>query len=112
MNPNSPFWRQLEAFNSRDVEGFIGAYAEDAEIQRDGGVPLRGRDEIRAFYEQRFEDIDLNCDVRAATFLGDRWVVAHELVRSSRGIHEVVAVFDCSFEAVLRSAILSRSVVD
>lgn len=47
--------QQIDAFNSRDVEGFIAAYAPDVVIEDAGGnVFMRGHDGMRAMYGALF----------------------------------------------------------
>lgn len=49
--------RQIDAFNRRDLDGFMALYAADATVAEfpSGAVMSRGKPEIRARYEAMFQ---------------------------------------------------------
>jgi dihydroxy-acid dehydratase len=49
------FWRQAAAWNAGDVDGQLALYAEDTEVKRTGGEPIRGRDALRAELQQQLD---------------------------------------------------------
>jgi hypothetical protein len=50
-----PVQQQIDAYNSRDLDGFVDAYAEDAVIvDGEGNVVARGHDGIRDLYGELF----------------------------------------------------------
>ena len=101
------FDQQLEAFNAGDVDSFVDAYSRSASIYRDATLTLSGRDEIRSFYEERFRDESLHCEVLERIELNDRWLVAHEIVSSSTSVVEVVAVFEIFEGLIVRASLMT-----
>jgi hypothetical protein len=86
--------RQLEAYNARDVEAFVAAYAEDVEVfdLPLGTRTLAGRAEMRARYAALFEaSLGLHCRLLARIVHGT-FVVDHEEVSGLRGGAPVFAV--------------------
>jgi hypothetical protein len=50
-----PVQQQIDAYNSRDLEGFLTAYAEDAILEDgEGNVIVQGHDGIRTLYGELF----------------------------------------------------------
>jgi hypothetical protein len=86
--------RQLEAYNARDVEAFLAAYAPDVEVFElpAGTRTLAGREAMRARYATLFEQSPaLHCRLLARVAHGP-FVVDHEEVRGLRGGPPVHAV--------------------
>lgn len=102
------FAKQLAAFNTRDLEGFLDAYAADAVIERDDRTSLVGHDEIRQFYTGRFADPALHCEVVDLVELDTGRLVAHERVATSESRTEVVATFDCYEGLIIRASLVTR----
>jgi hypothetical protein len=90
--------RQLACYNAHDLEGFCATYADDAVVYSGNGsvIMLRGKDEIRARYRERFSDPLLKARIRSRMAVGSS-VVDHEEI-FERG------------EAVPREAIVAYSV--
>ena len=65
--------RQLEAFNNRDLQGFLAAYAPDATIEDGAGnVLMRGHDGMRALYGPLFaQSPDLRAEVTNRIAVGE-----------------------------------------
>ena len=65
--------RQFDAFNRRDLEGFLSAYAPDVVIEDGAGnAMLRGHDGMRAMYGPLFaQSPDLNAEVVNRIGVGD-----------------------------------------
>jgi ketosteroid isomerase-like protein len=50
--------RWVELFNGRgDVDEFVSLHAPEAELQTPGGPRLRGHDQVRAWFEAGFENV-------------------------------------------------------
>ena len=105
-SPIEVFLEQVDAFNSRDLERFVGTYSPDAQVSRNDGSVVRGRDSLRELYAVRLANPRIFCEVRAVAEFGDRWVVAHEFVSDGRNTTEVVATFE-----VVNGAIVGSSLV-
>jgi putative hydrolase of HD superfamily len=73
--------RQLAAYNRRDLDGFVGCYAADAEIvQPDQSLLASGHDEIRARYGELFDSSpDLRAEIRNRIEIGSV-VIDHEAI--------------------------------
>ena len=51
-----PVQQQLDAYNARDLDGFVAAYAEDAVLDDgEGNVVAQGHDGIRDLYGELFD---------------------------------------------------------
>lgn len=78
---DKPVKHQVNAFNKRDIDSFLEAYAPEIEIENGNGETLmNGLDEVRDFYENVFENSpDLHCDIINRTHVGN-WVIDEEQV--------------------------------
>ena len=78
---SGPVDQQLEAFNDRDLDRFMDAFAGDTQVEDgDGTRIMSGAAEMRPFYEAMFSDSpDLHCDVVNRISVGD-WVIDEEKV--------------------------------
>lgn len=74
-----PVEQQLEAFNARDLDAFLEAYAAETRIEDGRGEAiLSGRPEMRAFYGDLFENSpELHCEVVNKVAVGN-WVLHEE----------------------------------
>lgn len=72
--------RQLDAYNARDLEGWLATYSEDAEqYLLHGGLLAKGHAAIRKRMEERFTDPSLHARLLHRTSM-ENVVVDHELV--------------------------------
>jgi hypothetical protein len=100
------FRRQVEAFNVRDLEGFLATYASDAVVHGvTSNLPLRGLEELRSHYRERLADPQLHCEVLELFAWEDGWLVARERVTSSTGTLVVTAMF------AIRDALIARAFI-
>lgn len=76
---NDPVEHQLQAFNARNLDAFLEAYAPNVRIEDgEGDAMMSGIDELRAFYGEVFRNSpDLHCDVVNRISVGD-WVIDEE----------------------------------
>lgn len=81
----NPVQHQLNAFNSRDLDAFMDAYAPDTRIEDGAGTDLMsGAEELRAFYGGVFDNSpDLHCELVDRTTVGN-WVFDEERIE---GLH-------------------------
>jgi hypothetical protein len=97
LSPEAPVRRQLDAYNARDLEGFIAQYSEEIRIFRPPAPEpvIAGKAALAAYYAtNRFNLPDLHADVVNRMILGNK-VVDHELIAGVReGTFEVVAVYE------------------
>lgn len=72
-----PVQAQVDAFNARDVDAFLAAYAPDAVIEGpDGAVMMGGHEPMRAFYGQLFDlspdlHVEIPTRIRVGAFVID-----------------------------------------
>jgi imidazolonepropionase-like amidohydrolase len=81
-SPETVVQRQVEAYNARDIDGFLSFFAEDVVIRRlpSGEVMWASREAMRDRYAKRFADSpELDCTITDRIVHGD-FVVDHELV--------------------------------
>lgn len=84
--------KQVDAYNTRDIEGFLECYAADAVIE-DGrsNILMRGREAIRGEYEPFFRDFPaLRGEVIQRISVG-AWTVDKEVITGWQP-HPVTAV--------------------
>lgn len=75
----NPVQHQVKAFNNRNIDAFMEAYATDITVESGSGEEMMsGCNEFRTFYENLFENSpDLQCDIINRTKVGD-WVIDEE----------------------------------
>jgi len=91
---------QLDAFNARDIEALLRAYAPDAEQFALHGERLaKGHDELRPRYLARFAEPDLHARLLSRTVMGN-FVTDLELI--TRNFPEGVGTLEmlCIYEVV------------
>lgn len=108
-DPEQVFRAQVAAFNARDLDAFLATYAPDAELH--GLLPdrvVRGHEQMRAIYAERFEQQPLHCEIPALAVHAGRWVAAHERVTSPAGTVELVGVFEIVDGRIARADMVRR----
>lgn len=104
--PLEVFAAQVEAFNTHDLDGFLATYAVDADVISSAGSTLSGHATMREHYARRLATPHLRCDVISANLVGDRFVVAHELVGDDSTCTEVIATFEVVGGVIRRSLLM------
>jgi hypothetical protein len=100
------FRRQVDAFNARDLEHYLETFAPDAVVHGvTAGLPLRGREELRAHYSARLADPRLHCEALEVLVWPGGWIIARERVTSSAGVRDVTAMFAIAGDAIARAFI-------
>jgi hypothetical protein len=80
IKPETVVQQQLEAYNARDLEGWLATYKVDAEqYLLHAGLLASGHDAIRKRMADRFDDTALHAELVSRTVI-DNIVVDHELV--------------------------------
>jgi uncharacterized protein (TIGR02246 family) len=98
MTPEQVVRRQFDAYNAKDVEGWLATYAPDAEqFELHGARLAKGRDEIRARIIERFKEPDLHAELLLRIVMGNV-VVDHERVTRNfpegKGTIELLCVYE------------------
>jgi hypothetical protein len=102
--------RQLDAYNSHDVDAFLSAYATDVTaIDGDGQTLFVGHEAMRTAYERLFADNpDLHAHVPTRLSSGD-WVVDQEQVQVADGQMETLVAYQVVDGLIRRVVMLSSS---
>jgi putative hydrolase of HD superfamily len=80
IKPETVVQRQLEAYNARDLEGWLATYKSDAEqYLLHAGLLASGHEAIRKRMVDRFNDPALNAELVSRTVM-DNIVIDHEFV--------------------------------
>ncbi|MEO6925647.1 MAG: nuclear transport factor 2 family protein [Rhodanobacter sp.] len=80
IKPETVVQRQLEAYNARDLEGWLATCSEDSEQHLLHVAPLAcGREAIRERMAERFNDPALHAELVSRTVM-DNVVVDHQFV--------------------------------
>jgi len=79
-DPEAVVQRQLDAFNARDLDGLLAAYAEDAEMfEHPSKLLAHGSAAFRERYATRFQEPNLHAALLSRVVMGNI-VVDHEEV--------------------------------
>ncbi|HUR45546.1 MAG TPA: nuclear transport factor 2 family protein [Candidatus Saccharimonadales bacterium] len=79
-DPESVVQRQLDAYNSRDIDALMSTYAEDAEIfEHPSKLVGHGAAQLRERFTLRFKEPNLHAHLQKRIVMG-HIVIDHELV--------------------------------
>jgi hypothetical protein len=106
-DPESVVQRQLDAYNARDLETLLGVYADNAELFEHPATPLaQGTAELRARFEVRFREPNLNAQLLNRMVSGNR-VIDHERVTRTfpegPGTVELVMIYEVEAGRIQRA---------
>ena len=88
--------RQLDAYNARDIDGFVATYSEDIEIYKKGVLIMKGHEQLRESYSPFFENTpNLHCRIENRILISNK-VIDKEYVVANERILESVAVYEVS----------------
>lgn len=99
---------QLEAYNRRDLEGFLAFYADDAVlVDYPDKVTQAGKAAMRTRYEKRFANPNLRATIARRIVFG-RFVIDHEQITAppAAGMIEAVAVYELVGGKIVRVTFL------
>ena len=107
MTPLEVVDAQLNAYNRKDIEGFMEYWDHDAEYYSHPGTLLaRGREAILARHIERFKEPDLWGRLVSRAVIDDK-VVDHEVVTRNfpegRGTLEVVCIYEVKGEKIVKA---------
>ena len=101
---------QLAAYNRRDLEGFLGFYADDAVLAKHPDqVTQTGKVEMRARYEKAFRNPNVRAEIIKRVTFG-RFVVDHERITAppAKGELQAVAVYEVKDGKIIRVTFLEK----
>jgi hypothetical protein len=111
MNPSSPLeavQAQLNAFNAKDIEALMRAYAPDAEQFTLHGERLAsGHDEIRPRYLARFTEPDLHARLLSRIVMGNTVTDLEVITRNfpeGVGTIEMLCIYEVSDGRIRRAS--------
>jgi uncharacterized protein (TIGR02246 family) len=96
VTPEAVVDAQLDAYNRRDLEGFLGYYADDATlVNYPHQVTQTGKDEMRTRYTRNFSNKNVRAEILKRVVF-DRFVVDRERVTAppAKGALEAVAIYE------------------
>jgi hypothetical protein len=99
--------RQLDAYNARNLDGWLATYSQDAEqFMLHGGLLASGRDAIRKRMEERFRDPSLHAQLVHRISM-ENVVVDHELVTRTLpdgpAITEMVCIYEVHAGQIIKA---------
>lgn len=99
MTPEQVVQKQLEYYNSHDIDGFVSTYNKDVEIYNlgDAAPYLKGIENLRERYIKRFQTPGLHAEIAKRITLGN-YVVDHENVTVMDGEKEVKSNVIATYE--------------
>jgi hypothetical protein len=100
---------QVDAYNRRDLEGFLSFYADDAKIYvYPDQLVLSGKEAMRERYAKTFEPAELHAAIPQRIAF-DRFVIDQEKVVTGRAEHpvvEAVAIYEIKDGRIARVTFL------
>lgn len=105
---DDPVQAQLDAYNSRDIDAFVAAYAEDVVIADPSGqVIMAGHETMYDQYGALFEGSpDLQAEVLDRMSAGP-WTVDHERVSRADETREVIVAYEVADGLISRVVMLA-----
>lgn len=102
-NPEAVVQKQLEAYNSRDIDTFLATYSNDAKLY---GYPhtleTEGSEAIRTGYSKFFEsNPDLHCEIKNRIVIGNK-VIDEEEITSSGNTFNAVVIYEVENEKIAK----------
>jgi hypothetical protein len=90
--------QQLDAYNARDIDGFMSCWAEDAEVFAWPAEPVaKGADDIRARHIERFKEPNLHAQLLSRVTVGglvvDREIVTRNFPEGL-GTLDVIGIYE------------------
>ncbi|WP_350285424.1 nuclear transport factor 2 family protein [uncultured Croceitalea sp.] len=94
-SPRAIVQQQLDAYNNRDIEGFLSTYSDDVELFNHPNKPIgKGKTKMREMYEGFFANTpDLNCEIKNRIVLGNR-VIDEEFLTINGQNYSAVAIYE------------------
>ncbi len=112
MNPEDIVQKQLDAYNSRNLEVFLACYTEDVEVYnfRESEPMIRGIEACKKIYANVFDSSpELKATIDNRIILGNK-VVDHEKVTGMKGVDliEVVAIYEVKDNLIYRVTFIRK----
>jgi putative hydrolase of HD superfamily len=100
--------RQLDAYNTHDLDALMATYSTDAvQVEFPDKILARGADEIRRRFALRFQESNLHAKLYSRMVMGNV-VVDHELVTRTFpegvGTIELMAIYEVADGRIVRAS--------
>ena len=94
-NPKTIVQKQLDAYNARDIDGFLETYTNDVQLFNfPSEKRSQGQEEMRKGYTGFFESTpDLHCEIKNRIVIGNK-VIDEEYITSNGNNFSAVAVYE------------------
>jgi len=107
LSPSEVVDLQLNAYNSKNIEGFMKYWHPEAEYySHPNALLLKGVEEIRKRHIERFQEPELFGKLMSRVQIDDR-VIDHEVVTRSfpegRGSVEVICIYEVKNEKITKA---------
>ncbi len=100
--------RQLDAYNNKDIDGWLNTYATDAQqFNLHGECTASGHDEMRQRIAVRFEEPDLYAKLLSRIVM-DNIVVDHEVITRNfaegKGEIEMLCIYEIQNDLIVKAS--------
>ena len=87
--------KQLDAYNARDLDGFLATYSEDIELyDYPNELFMQGKEQMRKRYAAFFEKTpDLHCEIKKRIVIGNK-VIDEEHIMANGAKFSTVAIYE------------------
>ncbi|MGI9552749.1 MAG: nuclear transport factor 2 family protein [Aurantibacter sp.] len=94
-NPETIVQKQLDAYNSRDIDAFMKTYSEDVQLYNfPAEKRSQGQVEMRTAYAGYFESTpDLHCEIKNRMVIGNK-VIDEEFITANNNNFSAVAIYE------------------
>lgn len=109
-SPESIVQAQLDAYNRRDLDGFLSFYSEDAVLLNyPDQITQTGKLQMRARYEKRFANPNVRAEI-VKRIVFDRFVIDHERITAppAAGVLEAIATYEVKDGKIVRVTFLTK----
>lgn len=113
MTPEQIVQKQLEAYNNRDIDGFMSLIDNQITFHdfSDGSVTMKGLNACKEFYEVLFNTSpNLHSSILTRTVFGNK-VIDHESIKGRKGnddLIELVLIYEVNNEKIIKITVLKK----
>jgi imidazolonepropionase-like amidohydrolase len=99
--------RQVNAYNARNIDGFMATYSQDIEIyDAKGKLLIKGHKQMREGYEGFFKNTEnLYCQIENRIVINNK-VIDKEKVRAGKEIIHAVAIYEVEADKIIKVTFL------
>ena len=115
MTPEQVVQKQLEAYNLRDINGFMSLIAKNVTFYNfsDGNITMSGASACKEFYSNLFEaSPNLHSTVLQRTIFGNK-IIDYERITGRNGnkdIVELILIYEVENEKIIKVTVLKKEI--